>query len=112
MSQEVAKVSETGLILSPHGQGYSQATNESVYLGESGYSGSVTFVLGRNGKAEVHKTCPHDGIDGNGCPQLERQLRFLESRERDILVKSLGHRVAEDTALIASHTSRATRWRR
>ena len=99
------KFAETGLVLSPLGQGYSQFTNESLYLDKSGSSASVALVLGRNGQAEFHKTCPHNGIDGNGRPWLERQLRFLESsvavRETDIFVKPLRHRVAEDTISIA-----------
>jgi len=99
------KLGATGLVLSPHGEGYSQASNASVNLDESGSSASVTLVLGRDGEAEVHKTCSHDGIDGNGRPWLERQLRFLESsvavKETGIFVKLLSHEVAEGTVSIA-----------
>lgn len=100
-----AKVGGTVLVLSPHGEEDSQGTNLPFYLDESGSSASVALVFGRNGEAEVHKTCSHDGIDGNGRPWLETQLRFLQSslavRETGIFVKPLRHRVAEGTVSVA-----------
>jgi hypothetical protein len=48
-----AKVGGTGLDVSPHGEGYTQATNKSVYMHESSSLASMALVLGRNGEAEV-----------------------------------------------------------
>ncbi|KAL9129384.1 MAG: hypothetical protein Q9217_002148 [Psora testacea] len=76
-----------------------------LYLDESVSSASVALVLGCNGEAEVHRTCSHDGVDGNGRPWLERQLLFLGSsvamRETGILLKPPRHRVGEGTVSIA-----------
>lgn len=65
----------------------------------------MALLFRDNGEAEVHKTCSQNGIDGNGRPWLETQLRFLETsdavRETSIFVKPLRHEITEGTVSIA-----------
>ena len=75
-----------------------------IYIGESRSLASVSLALRWNGEVEIQRTCTCDCIDGDGCPQREKQLRFLDSsiaaRETDISVKPLGHSIAEGTVSI------------
>jgi hypothetical protein len=71
-----------------------------VLLDESGSSANVALVLGHDGKPEVHKTCSHEGIDGNGSPWLRKQAMFFSSsiavKETGMFVEPLTHVVAGD----------------
>lgn len=67
------------VILSSHGDGYSQGTGNAVALDESGSSASVTLVPRADGTLTVHKTATGYGIDGNGAPWLRRQSLFLNA---------------------------------
>lgn len=93
------KCGSTEIVLAPYG------TNESDYFAESGSSANVALVLGHNGQTEAHKSCSHEGIDGNGRPWLQRQLQFYTPsatvRDTNIYVKPLWHTVTADTVSIA-----------
>lgn len=89
-----AKFGDTILVLSPRTDSSSDSPQNVVYLDESGSLANVALVFGRDGALEVHKTCSHEGIDGNGCPWLRRQAQFFESsvavRETGFLTVAMG----------------------
>ncbi|KAK0230425.1 hypothetical protein IW262DRAFT_401294 [Armillaria fumosa] len=101
------------VFLSPCSEGDTQIANKSVSLDESGSSADVALVLGHNGELEVHKTSSKSGIDGNGRPWLQRQMRFLANSvavsKTNLFVKPLRFKDEEDTTSItfpyvASHS--------